>query len=147
VKTRTAHQSTSPHWLLFFGLAMTTTFLLIWVSQSVLTWTNTLMDDWHYGRPRTAHYYAFVGHETGQTPTHLIALNQGGQVQIIEIPGGDTTQTKTYLGPQLTGEGADLLPVEVAFVDKNGDKKVDMVIRCGAAVVWLKNQQGRFVTP
>jgi hypothetical protein len=58
---------------------------------------------------------AFVGHEQGRTPSHFIALNVQGQMEIIELPGGDATHAKIYLGPRIYGPGADLVPVTLRF--------------------------------
>jgi hypothetical protein len=137
------------HWLLLVGLAMIATLLLLWIGQVAFVWGSQTLDDWKYGRPRTTQVDAFVQHETGKTPSHFIAINLDGHVQIVELSGGSANATKIYQGPSLSGEGAALLPVQIWFEDRNGDRVPDMVIQVGQAQQWYRNDpgQGRFISP
>jgi hypothetical protein len=120
--------------------------LALWtVSSAVLGWFTTVLDDLHYGRPRTFQTDAWVGHneQTG-TPSHFIALNLHGQIEIIELPGGDATHAHVYIGPQLSGPTSELLPVRLRFVDVNGDRKPDMVVMFQGTHVVFINDQGQF---
>jgi hypothetical protein len=111
----------------------------------VTNWVATTLDDIHYGRPRTFQIDAFVGHnESPGMPSHFIALNLHGRIEITELPGGDTTHARVYLGPQLYGTGADLVPVTLSFIDVNGDHRPDMIIHFQGTQVVFINDQGSF---
>lgn len=101
--------------LLPLGLGMVLMLCLVVVGSLVGGWVQIAWDDLRYGRPRTFQMDAFVGHEQGRTPSHFIALNVQGQMEIIELPGGDATHAKIYLGPRIYGPGADLVPVTLRF--------------------------------
>jgi hypothetical protein len=117
------------HWLFFVGLAMFT-MLIGWILlTTVANWWQVTQDDWRYGRPRTYQVDAVVGHnDSPANPSHFIAINLRGQVEIIEFPGGDGTKAKIYMGPHLIGTGQDLAPVTLTFKDVNGDGKIDMIV-------------------
>ena len=107
--------ATASHtWLIYLVLGMLCACLLLWLGQIVVNWGQNLSDDLRYGRPRTTNVDHFVGHETGHTPTHFVALNLSGQVYIIEIPGGSNT-VQILVGPRLIGAGSDLAPVTLSF--------------------------------
>ncbi len=117
------------HWLVFVGLAM---FIMIigWVAFNALgNWWQVTQDDWRYGRPRTFQTDAIVGHnDSASNPSHFIAINLNRHILIIELPGGDASKAKIYSGPILIGQGQDLTPVTLSFVDVNGDGRPDMII-------------------
>jgi hypothetical protein len=94
----------------------------------LLGWVQTSWDDLHYGRPRTFQMDAFVGHEMGTVPSHFIALNLQGQIDIIELPGGDATHARMYVGPRIYGPGADLVPVTLRFVASAQPDHPDMIV-------------------
>ncbi len=129
------------HWLFFVGLAMLT-MLLGWVLlTTVANWWQITQDDWRYGRPRTYQVDQVVGHnDSPSNPSHFIAINLRGQVEIIEFPGGDATKAKIYMGPHLIGSGQDLAPVTLTFQDVNGDGKIDMIVNVqGSHFIFLNN--------
>ena len=118
------------HWLVFVGLALIITIGGYVLFTVVANWWQVTQDTWHYGYPRTFQCDAVVGHDhdSAQNPTHFIALNLNGQVEIIEIPAGDAANAKIYVGPSLVGTSASLAPVTLSFADVNGDGKLDMLI-------------------
>jgi len=119
--------------------------LFIVISGSLLLgWIQTIWDDLHYGRPRTFQMDAFVGHETGSVPSHFIALNVGGQIEIIELPGGDATHAKMYVGLRIYGPGADLVPVTLRFIDPARTHHPDMLILFQNTQVLYHNVEGVF---
>jgi hypothetical protein len=124
---------------------MLATIVLIWLAQTGWAWGQTVYNDIHYGRPRTVQIDAFVGHEGGQTPSHFLATNLHGRVYIIELPGGDASKTRIYPGPQLSGPGADLVPVTLQFIERPGSQVSDMIVRCGEIEVKYSNEKGTFV--
>ena len=85
-----ARRSVHPLVSLGFGmLAM----LLIWIALiHVVNWVQLTLDDLRYGRPRVFQLDTVVGHhDSKENPTHLLAINLGGQVEVIEWPGVLTT--------------------------------------------------------
>ncbi len=133
------------HPLLYLGVGMIA-MLALWILLTMaVNWWNTTWDDIHYGRPRTFQIDAFVGHnESAGTPSHFIAINLNGRIEVIEMPGGDGSKARIYLGPQLYGTGDDLIPVTLSFVDVNGDHRPDMIIQFGSTRIVFINDQGGF---
>jgi hypothetical protein len=133
------------HPLLYLGLGMLAMLALLAAFIMVTNWVTITLDDIHYGRPRTFQIDAFVGHnESTGMPSHFIALNLHGRIEIIELPGGDPTHAHVYLGPQLYGTDADLVPVTLSFIDVNGDHRPDMIIHFQGTQVVFINDQGGF---
>ncbi len=90
------------HPLLYLGIGMLAMLALWTVLISAISWYNTSMDDIHYGRPRTFQTDAFVGHnESAGIPSHFIAINLHGHIEVIEFPGGDAAHARIFIGPQL----------------------------------------------
>lgn len=117
------------HPLLSLGLGMIAMFALLLLLSLAVSWWNTTMDDLHFGRPRTFQVDAVLGHnDSAANPSHLIALNYNGRVEVIEFPGGDASKARIYLGPQLYGAGSDLIPVTLSFVDVSGHHQPDMLV-------------------
>ena len=133
------------HWLFFVGLAMLI-MLLGWVVLSMLlNWWQVWQDDLHYGRPRTFQIDAVVGHNDSDAhPSHFVAINLDRHVQIIELPGGDSSKAKIYIGPVLVGDGQDLAVVTLSFKDVNGDGKPDMIVNVQGSRFVFVNDNGSF---
>lgn len=87
------------------------------------------IDDARYGRPRTTHLSAYVGHgeQSGQR-THFVAMNLNRRVMVIAMPGGDSSKAQTLQGPYLFGAREDLTPVQLRVADVNGDTSNDLII-------------------
>ncbi len=133
------------HPLFFLGVGMLATLALIAVLSIVTSWFTTTLDDLRYGRPRTFQVDAYVGHnESPGNPSHFLAVNLHGRIEVIELPGGDASHARIYIGPQLYGSDADLIPVTLSFIDVNGDKKPDMIITFQGTHVVFINDQGGF---
>jgi hypothetical protein len=126
------------------GIGMLLALALVVLLHMALNWISVTWDDVHYGRPRTSQVDAFVGHETTGIPSHFIALNLRGRIEILEFPGGDATHARVYLGPQLYGDNADLVPVTLRFVDTRHDHHPDMVVVFGENHIVFRNEQGTF---
>lgn len=111
----------------------------------VVTWGREQIDDMRYGTPRTFHVDEVVGHGDGAgIPSHFIAMNLNRQVVVLEIPGGDASQTRTLTGPYLFGAGEDKTPVLLSFEDINKDGTRDMIVNVkNEALVYL-NRDGQF---
>ncbi len=78
--------------------------LYIYVIFPLYVWANNIHNDWTYGASRTFRLDAVLGdHDSKANPTHLIALNLNGKVEILEFPGGDATHAKIFPGPRING--------------------------------------------
>jgi hypothetical protein len=133
------------HPLLLLGLGMIFMLLLWTLLTLVANWWNTTWDDIHYGRPRTYQVDAVVGHnDSPSNPSHFIALNLNGRIEVIEFPGGDASKARIYIGPQLYGNGQELIPVTLSFVDVNGNRHPDMIIHFQETNIVYVNDQGGF---
>jgi hypothetical protein len=133
------------HPFLYLGIGMIAMLALWMLLTSAIAWWNTTMDDLHYGRPRTFQMDAVVGHnDSSSNPSHFIALNLHGHIEIIEFPGQDASKARIYSGPQLYGAGSDLVPVTLSFVDVTGDHQPDMVVHFQNTQIVYINNQGSF---
>ena len=142
VKTKKKNQ-TNP--LFYLGAGMVAAILLWIVVSAVGSWFSVTLDDIHYGRPRTFQTDAWVGHneQTGM-PSHFIAINLNRHIEIIELPGGDPSHAKVYVGPQLYGANDELVPVTLKFIDVNNDHKPDMLVSFQGTHFVFMNDQGGF---
>ena len=140
------------HPLLILGIGMLL-MLGLWVGLSWLaSWWTVTLDDWHFGRPRTAQYDVVVGHDdSAANPTHIIAENLHGRVILIEMPGGDYTKAKIYKGPTLFGPNSDLAPVTLTFSDPDNTGHPMMLIHVQDATLIYQNEKvngvWQFVSP
>ena len=117
------------HPLLYLGFGMIMMLVLWTLLTLAVTWWNMTWDDIHYGRPRTFQTNAVVGHnDSPSNPSHFIALNLNGRIEVIEFPGGDASKARIYIGPQLFGSGDTLTPVTLSFVDVHGNQRPDMIL-------------------
>ena len=133
------------HPLLYLGIGMIAMLALWTLLIMAISWWNITWDDLHYGRPRTFQTDYVVGHHDSQaSPSHFIALNLSGHLEIIEFPSGDSSHARIYLGPQLYGPGADLAPVTLSFVDVNGNHLPDMIAHFQNTLMVFINDQGGF---
>ncbi len=133
------------HWLLSLGVGMLAMLALWTVLSSAMTWVQTTLDDWRYGRPRTFQVDAFVQHgEQSGIPSHFIALNLNRHIQIVELPGGDPEHARIYSGPILYGQSDELVPVTLSFADVNSDGKPDMILHVQDARIVFINDGASF---
>jgi hypothetical protein len=117
------------------------TIVLFMSISALASWWHGYQEDILYGRPRTFQLDAVVGHSDSVThKTHFIFLNLNRHVEIIEIPGGDATHTRIFIGPVLFGDGQDLTPVTGEIRDVNGDGKPDLIVHIqDEQIVYLNN--------
>ena len=128
------------HPFLPIGIILLSLVLLWFGINALFSWWQVMQDDWHYGRPRTYQVDAVVGHhDSAAHPSHFIALNLRGAIEVIECPGGDCMHAKIYTGPSLLGQGQDLVPVTLHFADTDGDGKPDMVMTVQSATIIYHN--------
>ena len=126
------------------GIGMMVALVAVLLGQLLIGWFSTTWDDIHYGTPRTYQIDAFVGHEVTHTPSHFVALNLHGRIEILEWPGGDPTKMKIYLGPQITASDADKVPVTLRFVDPHLTHYPDMIVQFQGTQVVFHNVHGMF---
>jgi len=133
------------HPLLLLGLGMILMLVLWTLLTLAANWWNTTWDDLHYGRPRTFQTDAIVGqNDSAANPSHFIALNLNGRIEVIDFPGGDASKARIYIGPQLYGNGQQLIPVTLSFVDVKGNHHPDMIIHFQDTTIVYINDQGGF---
>jgi len=120
--------------------------LVLWTLLTLaVAWWNTTWDDIHYGRPRTFQTDAVVGHnDLPSNPSHFIAINLNGRIEVIEFPGGDASKARIYIGPQLYGSGDNLIPVTLSFVDVSGKHLPDLIIHFQDSRIVYINENGGF---
>lgn len=130
------------------GIGMILAVLLVFVGQLLVGWIGTSIDDLHYGRPRTYQVDAVVGqNDSALHPSHFIAVNLNGQIEVIEFPGGDAAHAKVYLGPHLYGQNSSLIPVTLQFIDTRHDHHPDMIVLVQGEHLIFHNGGGTFHTP
>jgi hypothetical protein len=72
-------------------------------------------------------------------------MNLKGHIEIIELPGGDSAHARIFVGPQLYGPDADLIPVTLQFVAPRGSHTPDMHLLFKNTTLVFYNRQGTFV--
>jgi hypothetical protein len=138
------HASHQQHWLVFLGIGMLLSLIVVCLGQLFVGWFATTRDNLEYGYPRTFQVDMFVGHETGKIPSHFIALNLHGRIEVIEFPGGDASHAKIYMGPQLYDTNADLIPVTLSFVDTKHNHHPDMFVQFNTTQILFHNVGNTF---
>ena len=118
---------------------------IVLVANSLVTWGQIKLDDLRYGRPRTSHLSAIVGHDdAGGNPTQFVAMNLNRRVVVLEIPGGDASKTRTLTGPYLFGANEDLTPVRLALSYVNDDRLTDLIVSVKDEDIIYINENGSF---
>src|SRR5258708_6684459 len=137
------------HWSVYLVTGMATMTALVIGLNSLGSWWQHVQDDWTYGYPRTYQTDAVIGHnyDSRAHPSHFLAINLHGQVEVFELPAGDPTKVRVFLGPILSGAGADQAVVTISFVDLDHDGTPDLVLRYGDNEEVLYNKSGTFQMP
>ena len=124
-------QGSKYHWLVWVGIAMCVMLLGYVLVNALSVWVQGVKDDVTYGKTRTYQTDQAVGHnDSSSHPSHFIALNLRGKIEVIEIQGGDPSKTKIYYVTSLTPDQATV-PVTLSFLDMNSDNRVDMLVSVG----------------
>ncbi len=129
-KLKPQAQGRQYHWLVPTGIILLVTIVCYLLLYGALVGGKSVYNNLAYGSgTRTSHLDAVVGdHDSSAAPTHFIALNLHGTIDIIEFPGGDVTHAKVFPGPHLLWSNADRAVVTLEAKDVNGDAKPDIVI-------------------
>ncbi len=145
---RTPRRHSKP-WSVYLVTGMATMTALVIGLYSLGSWWQRVQDDWTYGMPRTYQTDAVVGHnhDSRAHPSHFVALNVRGQVEVFELPAGDPTKVHVFLGPMLSGEGADQVVVTVSFADSDHDGTPDLILHYGGSEEVFYNKGGTFQIP
>jgi len=134
--------------LVGIGIGMLLAVVVVLLGQLVIGWIGNTWNDLHYGYPRTFQVDVVVGHgDDAVHPSHFVALNLRGQLEVIELPAGDASHAKISLGPHLYGPNADLVPVTLQFVDSQHNKRPDMLVLFQGEQAVFRNAQGTFQPP
>ena len=143
------HPSTrrNRHWSVYLVAGMATMTALVIGLYSVGSWWQHTWDDWHYGMPRTYQIDAVVGHnhDSSSHPSHFVAVNLAGHIEVFELPAGDPTKVRVFLGPTISGDGADQVVVTISFADTDHDGTPDMILHYGDSAEVLYNKGGTFL--
>ena len=135
----TSRQHPRVHWLVPVGVGMVLMLVLYLAGSAVYAWGVDQYNTLHYGYPRTFQYDANVQHGG---MSHFIVVNLHGHVFMTEILASDPGNTKIYVGPVITGAGADRDPVTISFQDMNKDGRPDILLKIGTTVyLWLNTGQ------
>ncbi|MFM2308826.1 MAG: hypothetical protein RLY87_947 [Chloroflexota bacterium] len=134
---------TTPHFYLTGILAIVALYVAV---TSLFQWGSVQLAEVAYGATRTFHTDAFVGiNDHVDQPSHFVAMNVNRQIVIMQIPAGDTTQTRVINGPALTGHNAASTPVLLTFRDTNNDTRPDMIVTAGSQSYVYLNRVNQFV--
>jgi len=128
---------------------MATMTALVIGLYSLGSWWQHVQDDWTYGMPRTNQTDAVVGHnhDSSSHPSHFLAVNLKGRIEVFELPAGDPTKVRVFLGPMISGNGADQVVVTISFTDIDHDGTPDLILHYGESAEVLYNKGGTFQVP
>ena len=89
------------HWSVYLVTGMATMTALVIGLYSLGSWWQHVQDDWTYGMPRTYQTDAVVGHnhDSSSHPSHFLAVNLKGRIEVFELPAGDPTKVRVFFGP------------------------------------------------
>jgi hypothetical protein len=115
------------HGPILAGMLIMLTFYWIGTAFVVPLVADTL-DHWNTGVARLAHYRLNVGHH-GTSDFFTAYLH--GEAVVIEFPGGDATQARTYVMPVTSGNDPTprIITLEVKYLNPNGKPgKPDLLV-------------------
>src|SRR5258708_30498141 len=137
------------HWSVYLVTGMATMTALVIGLYSLGSWWQHVQDDWTDGMPRTYQTDAVVGHnhDSRAHPSHFLALNVRGQVEVFELPAGDPTKVRVFFGPTISGNGADQVVVTISFTDLDHDGTPDLILHYGDSEEVLYNERGTCLLP
>ena len=137
------------HWSVYLVTGMATMTALVIGLYSLGRWWQHVQDDWTYGMPRTYQTDAVVGHnhDSSSHPSHFLAVNLKGRIEVFELPAGDPTKVRVFFGPTISGNGADQVVVTISFADIDHDGTPDLILHYGESAEVLYNEGGTFLLP
>jgi len=137
------------HWSVYLVTGMATMTALVIGLYSLGSWWQHVQDDWTYGMSRTYQTDAVVGHnhDSSSHPSHFLAVNLKGRIEVFELPAGDPMKVRVFFGPTISGNGADQVVVTISFTDSDHDGTPDLILRYGDSEEVLYNKDGTFQAP
>ena len=137
------------HWTVYLVTGIATMTALVIGLYSLGSWWQHVQDDWTYGMPRTYQTDAVVGHnhDSSSHPSHFLAVNLKGRIEVFELPAGDPTKVRVFFGPMISGNGADQVVVTITFADIDHDGTPDLILHYGDSAEVLYNKGGTFLLP
>jgi hypothetical protein len=137
------------HWSVYLVTGMATMTALVIGLYSLGSWWQHVQDDWMYGMPRMYQTDAVVGHnhDSRAHPSHFLAVNLKGRIEVFELPAGDPTKVRVFFGPTISGNGADQVVVTISFTDSDHDGTPDLILHYGESAEVLYNKGGTFLLP
>ncbi len=137
------------HWSVYLVTGMATMTALVIGLYSLGSWWQHVQDDWTYGMPRTYQTDAVVGHnhDSSSHPSHFLAVNLAGHIEVFELPAGDPTKVRVFLGPTISGNSADQVVVTISFADIDHDGTPDLILHYGDSEEVFSNKGGTFQMP
>ncbi len=137
------------HWSVYLVTGMATMTALVIGLYSLGSWWQHVQDDWTYGMPRTYQTDAVVGHnhDSSSHPSHFLAVNLKGRIEVFELPAGDPTKVRVFFGPTISGNDADQVVVTISFADSDHNGTPDLILHYGDSEEVLYNKGGTFLLP
>jgi hypothetical protein len=119
------------HKLVYVGIAMFAV-IAIWQGLNGLGyWWQTKLDDLQFGKNRVYTTDAVVGHnDSPQNPSHFIAVNDKGNIYVIELQGDDPNKSHIYTITTIEGN-VNNPPVVVFFQHLTRSGRLDMIVQIG----------------
>lgn len=146
IEKRLRSEPRSSPMISFGSLLLVVTYILAALAvylivSHALQWGTRHLDNLRYGFPRSDQISGVVGHgDSVKTPTHFVALNLNGQVSILEVPGGDTSQVRVLAGPYLFGDDGAYEVPKLALRDLNGDGLRELIVTIrGELIVYVND--------
>src|SRR5258708_3348780 len=119
------------HKLLYVGIALFA-IVAIWQGLNGLGyWCQQKQDDLQFGKNRVFTTDAVVGHnDSPQSPSHFIAVNDKGNIYVIELQGDDPNKSHIYNITTIEGN-TNNPPVVVFFQHLTRSGRLDMIVQIG----------------
>ncbi len=119
------------HKLVYIGITIIA-IIAVWQGLNDLGyWLQQKQDDWTYGKNRVYTTDAVVGHnDSPQSPSHFIAVNDRGNIYVIELQGDDPNKSHIYTITTIEGNTSNP-PVVLFFQHLTRSGRLDMIVQIG----------------
>jgi len=123
-------------WVCAFLVIVSLILAALWgAAFLVMSGVQSQVNNWTQGTTRTVHLDTVLGHnhDMSNNPSHLVAMILRGEAKLMEIPGGDDSKAKMFVGPQLAqlpgwqGDPSQAI-LSITVKDMNGDQRPDVLI-------------------